>query len=204
VQELVKQITKTTMIDHKTNRIFIKLAVFACFFYSSTSTSKEQRSINYAHHMQQLVNIAQNSAAKTPFAAMIVDSKSGEILCIDTNPGTYSPIDHGEIEAIRNCSDKYQDKMRWRNTTLISTAEPCPMCQGAISWANISTVVYGTSIPYLIENGWRQLNLRAYEIASRSTFNRTKIIGGVLADQTDRLFDRRSKKENKHNAHQTH
>ncbi len=192
------------MIEQKTTRFSVVLAVFTCFLYGPVATSKEQHPINYAHHMQKLVDIAQNSTAKTPFAAMIVDNKSGKILCIDTNPGTYSPIDHGEIEAIRNCSDKYQEKMRWRNTTLISTAEPCPMCQGAISWANISTVVYGTSIPYLIENGWRQLSLRAYEVARRSTFNRTKIIGGVLAAQTDPLFARRSQEGNKNHAHQTH
>ena len=29
---------------------------------------------------------------------------------------------------------------------LYTTAEPCPMCQGAISWSGIGTVVSGTSI----------------------------------------------------------
>ncbi len=188
----------------KTNNLAGKMAVLACLFCCYATLSKEQQTIDYAHRMQQLVKIAQKKSAKTPFAAMIVDSRSGKILCIDTNPGSYSPIDHGEIEAIRNCSDKYEDKIRWRNTTLISTAEPCPMCQGAISWANISTVVYGTSIPFLIENGWRQLNLRAHEVAAHSTFNRTRIIGGVLSEQTDRLFIRNSKKESEHNAHQAH
>ncbi len=192
------------MNDQKTHKISIFLTVFACLFTGVAAQSKEQNPIDYAHRMQQLINIAQNESAKTPFAAMIIDSRNGEILCIDVNPGSYSPIDHGEIEAIRNCSDKYQDKIRWRNTTLISTAEPCPMCQAAISWANISTVVYGTSIPYLIESGWRQLDLRAFEVAKRSTFNRTRIIGGVLADQTDLLFARGYKKGIKHNAHQAH
>ena len=77
---------------------------------------------------------------------MVIDNKSGDILCYGFNTKTYNPFMHGEIRAISNCSEIYEDKINWSSTTLLTTAEPCPMCASAIIWSQISTVVYGTSI----------------------------------------------------------
>lgn len=52
------------------------------------------------------------------------------------------PTCHGEIEAIRDACTNL-DTFDLSDCTIYTTAEPCPMCLGAILWANIKTVYYG-------------------------------------------------------------
>lgn len=52
---------------------------------------------------------------------------------------------HGEMEAIRDASHNLGTH-DLSGSTLYTTAAPCPMCKGAILWANISKVYYGCSV----------------------------------------------------------
>ena len=72
---------------------------------------------------------------------------------------------HGEVNAITNCANSQPfDPSKWHDYTLYTTAEPCPMCQGAIEWSHIGRVVYGTSIPFLMDHGWGQIGIRSHEV----------------------------------------
>ena len=51
---------------------------------------------------------------------------------------------HAEMQAITIASD-YLGGKYLRNCTLYVTVEPCAMCAGAIGWAQIERVAYGTS-----------------------------------------------------------
>ena len=51
---------------------------------------------------------------------------------------------HAEMQAITIASDFLGGKYL-RNCTLYVTVEPCAMCAGALGWAQIERVVYGTS-----------------------------------------------------------
>lgn len=54
----------------------------------------------------------------------------------------HDPTCHGEIEAIHNaCAELGTHDLS--GCELYTTAEPCPMCLGAIMWANIDRVYYG-------------------------------------------------------------
>jgi len=138
------------------------------------------------YYMALLVKKAQNNKA-WPFAAMIVNKDTGKILCEGLNSQSTNPTDHGEMMAINNCSKKYP-RLNWSKTILYTTAEPCSMCEGAVIWARISKVVYGTSIPYLIKKGWKQINIRAKNIIKTASFYHGSVVGGVLHKQTDALF----------------
>ena len=78
----------------------------------------------------------------------------------------------------------------YKDFTLYTTAEPCPKCATAIRWAGIKECVYGTSIITLIEQGWGQADISSSEIFGRSSGlgTRTKLLGGVLANETDAYF----------------
>jgi cytosine deaminase len=60
---------------------------------------------------------------------------------------TGSPIDHGEMNCLRNAG-RLPAKV-YRNCTLYSTLSPCPMCSGAIVLYKIPSVVVGENRTFL-------------------------------------------------------
>ena len=62
--------------------------------------------------------------------------------------------------------------------TLYVTVEPCPMCAGALAWAQIGRIVYGAPDPR-----------RGYSLFSPSLLHpRTEVTGGVLQDDCSALM----------------
>lgn len=51
---------------------------------------------------------------------------------------------HAEVQAITSAANVIGAKYL-KDCTLYVTVEPCPMCAGAIAWAQISRVVFGAS-----------------------------------------------------------
>lgn len=137
-------------------------------------------------YMQLAINEAKKNL-KAPFGAVIVDNLSGEILATGVNACALNPTYHGEIVAINNCAKKHP-KLDWSKVTLFTTAEPCPMCQSAIIWANIPRVVFASSIEHLMRSGWNQITIDSSELNSKAAFYKGTVRGGVLADKTDALF----------------
>ena len=64
------------------------------------------------------------------------------------------PICHGEIMAIHDAC-KALDTFDLSGCELYTTAEPCPMCFGAILWANIGKIYYGCNISDTEKIGFR-------------------------------------------------
>lgn len=123
-----------------------------------------------------------------PFATVLVDIGTGEIMAEGINRHGDNPTWHGEMDAI-NCAAAGQ-AVNWTGMRLYTTAEPCCMCQGAILWAGIPEVVFGTSIRTLKQLGWKQIDIPAEEVTRRTAFARCRLIGGVLEAECDELFRR--------------
>jgi guanine deaminase len=64
------------------------------------------------------------------------------------------PTCHGEMQAIRNACENL-GTFDLSGCELYTTAEPCPMCAGAIMWANIKKVYYGCNIADTDSIGFR-------------------------------------------------
>lgn len=105
----------------------------------------------------------------------------------DTEVTESDPTAHGEIKLIRSIARRGLGK-EFEGSILVSTHEPCPMCTGAIIWAGVSEVVYGTSIKSSSRLGRTIVNLGCRKIIAKGP-SRTKVIGGVLSDQCSRLYD---------------
>lgn len=143
--------------------------------------------MNHDDYMQQAILMAQK-VPKFPFGAVIIQQTTGEIIAKGFNRSSENPTYHGEIDAINHCAARHS-QIDWTELDLYTTAEPCAMCQSAIAWAGISTVYYGTSIPYLQSLGLRQIDIRAEEVARRTPFRQTKVIGGILERACNALFE---------------
>lgn len=80
-----------------------------------------------------------------PFGTVIV--KDNKIIakghnCVLKNN---DPTAHGEIMAIKAACKKL-GTYKLTGCTLYTTAQPCPMCLGAILWAGIKNIYYGCTI----------------------------------------------------------
>lgn len=89
-----------------------------------------------------------------PFGSVIV--KDGKIVGRGHNRVLLhrDPTCHGEVEAIRDAC-KNLSTHDLAGCQIYTTAEPCPMCKGAILWANIGKVYYGCSIDDTDRIGFR-------------------------------------------------
>ncbi len=150
------------------------------------STSPGQKR-SHEDYMRRAIALAKQ-VPQLPFGAVIVRRATGEIVAEGFNRSSESPTFHGEIDAINRCAAAHPS-IDWTELDLYTTAEPCPMCQSAIEWAGIATVYYGSSIPYLKDRGWWQIDIRAEEVARRTSFRQTRVVGGILESECNPLFD---------------
>lgn len=89
-----------------------------------------------------------------PFGAVIV--KDGKIVARGHNQVVKNndPTCHGEMQAIRAASKK-MGTFDLSGCDIYTTGEPCPMCMGAILWANLNKVYYGCNIDDTEKIGFR-------------------------------------------------
>ncbi len=143
--------------------------------------------MDHERYMRRAIELAHLNP-DAPFGCVIADVESAGILAEGVNDAEKSPILHGETAAIMNLVGSRPDA-DWARMTLYTTAEPCPMCSGAILWSGIPRVVYGTSIATLKGLGLPQIDLPAEEIAARSSFGGFEVVGAVLEGECDALFE---------------
>jgi tRNA(adenine34) deaminase len=84
---------------------------------------------------------------------------------------------HAEMQAITAAADMLGGKYL-TDCTLYVTVEPCPMCAGALRWAQLSRLVYGASDPK-----------RGYSAISPFLLHpKTKVTSGVLSSDCSDLM----------------
>lgn len=136
-------------------------------------------------YMQRAIRLAGN-VPKYPFGALLVDEQ-GAVVAEGWNRAVHNPTWHGEMDAINKCAASHP-KIDWTKLTLYTTAEPCAMCQGAVAWAGIKRVVFGSSIPFLKTLDWWAIDIRADELSRLAKFRNCTVVGGVLEEECNKLF----------------
>ena len=104
-------------------------------------------------YLKMANEVAKRARAKgnTPFGAVLVDANSTVLMEQGNMEGDSGDATaHAEMTLASRASRAYSKSTLWRST-LYTTCEPCPMCTGAIYWANIGRIVYGVSEKRLLE-----------------------------------------------------
>lgn len=84
---------------------------------------------------------------------------------------------HAEMIAVTAATEAMGGKYL-TDCTLYVTVEPCPMCAGALAWAQIGRIVYGAPD-----------QRRGYSLFSPSLLHpRTTVTGGVLQEECTQLM----------------
>lgn len=98
----------------------------------------------YMKRANELAKYSMDNNKGGCFGSVIV--KDGVIVGEGYNTVTSDndPTRHGEINAIKNTC-KNLNTFDLSGCELYTSAYPCPMCLGAIMWANIKTVYYGAT-----------------------------------------------------------
>ena len=84
---------------------------------------------------------------------------------------------HAEMQAITAAANTLGGKYL-TDCTLYVTVEPCTMCAGAIGWAQIPRIVYGTADP---KRGF-------HDIAPKALHPKATVTAGVLEEECRRLM----------------
>lgn len=84
---------------------------------------------------------------------------------------------HAEMLAITSATETMGGKYL-TDCTLYVTVEPCPMCAGALAWAQMGRIVYGAPD-----------QRRGYSLFSPSLLHpRTEAVGGILQEECIQLM----------------
>ena len=84
---------------------------------------------------------------------------------------------HAELLAVPAATEALGGKYL-TDCTLYVTVEPCPMCAGALNWAQIGRIVYGAIDPR-----------RGYSLFTPSLLHpKTQVAAGVLAEECSALM----------------
>lgn len=87
------------------------------------------------------------------------------------------PTAHAEMQAITAASNYFGGKYL-NQCTLFVTVEPCPMCAGAMYWAQLGKLVYGTPDPK-----------RGFTVVSTKILHpKTEVENGILADDCSKII----------------
>jgi len=133
---------------------------------------------NHEFFMREALKEAQKALAKdeVPIGAVVVCN--GRIIsrAYNLTETLGDPTAHAEMQAI-TAATNYLGGKYLNQCTLYVTIEPCPMCAGAIYWAQLGQLVYGALDPK-----------RGFSLIARNILHpKTNTIGGVLASECSNM-----------------
>ena len=130
--------------------------------------------MNDEHYMQLALAEAQKAeqAGEVPVGCVIVSQDHIIGRGYNLTEALQDVTAHAEIQAITAAAQTLGGKYL-NDCTLYVTVEPCVMCAGAIGWAQVTRLVYGTDDPK-----------RGFTVfAPKALHPKCQVVAGVLADE---------------------
>ena len=131
------------------------------------------------HYMRLALAEAQIALSKDeiPIGAVVVCHDTIVARAHNLTETLTDPTAHAEMQAITMAANTLGGKYL-TDCTLYVTIEPCPMCAGALGWAQVPRIVYGAPDP---KRGFR-------EYAPRVLHPKATCEGGILEDECRQLM----------------
>ena len=148
--------------------------------------------ISRAQH-ETFMRLAIEQARKNPAipsGSIIVKPDTGEVMARGVNNSAGNPVMHGEMVCLLDYV-RLNGNKGWDDMVIYTTGEPCSMCMSALVYAGIGGVVFGSSLGGIGRHGLDNIDISARAVVDASPFYRGLLLGGILADETDALFQAR-------------
>ncbi len=143
---------------------------------------------SHEQFMRAAIEIARHgvNTGQTPFGAAIV--QNDQVIARDHNAvwGSMDITAHAEINAIRKAC-RSLNRIDLSDCAIYSTCEPCPMCFGAIHWAKIPEVYYGTAIEDAENFGFNEIHISNQQMNELGDLGK-KIESGILEEECLEVF----------------
>lgn len=141
--------------------------------------------IEHQKFMQEALEQARKALEKNevPVGAVLV--QKGKIIARAHNlvRTQKDPTAHAEILVLRRGARRLTNE-RLNNTSLYVTVEPCAMCGGAMVWARVKKLIYGTKDPKAGAAG------SVVNVVKNPRLNhRLEVLGGVLEEDCRELME---------------
>jgi len=137
--------------------------------------------LNDTYFMKQALSEAEKAFDKgeVPIGAVIVCNRRIIARAHNLTEILNDVTAHAEMQAITAAASVLGGKYLI-DCTIYVTVEPCPMCAGALAWAQISRIVYGADD-----------EKRGYSLVSPTMLHpKTQVVAGVLAEEARELMKR--------------
>ena len=133
-----------------------------------TQQEKDER------YMRMALDEAKQAMAQgeIPIGAVVVCKESIVARAHNLTETLTDPTAHAEMQAITSACNELGGKYL-SDCTLYVTVEPCSMCAGALGWAQIPRIVYGTADP---KRGY-------HEFAPRALHPKCSVTAGILEEE---------------------
>lgn len=131
------------------------------------------------YYMHQAIAEARKAydLGEVPVGAIIVCNERIIARCHNLTETLNDVTAHAEMQAITAAASHIGGKYL-NDCTLYVTVEPCPMCAGAIGWAQLGRLVYGADDE---KRGYRRL-------APDVLHPKTEVISGVCSEESAQLM----------------
>ena len=134
------------------------------------------------------------------FGTLLVDADGTPVLAAQNSVVSDSDVTaHAEMNLIRAASRKFEPD-QLRTFTLYASGEPCPMCAGAIVWANIRRIVFGLGMEAIYRMFDAAPDAPALPMHAAGVFSQSprpmEVIGPMLEDEAEAVFQRTMSQEN--------
>jgi tRNA(adenine34) deaminase len=143
-------------------------------------------SLGHEHFMRLALEEAARGGAEGNHAVGSVVTRDEAVTARGRNleASTLDPTAHAETVALRQAAQELR-RLDLSGYTLYTTAEPCPMCLGAMMASGVTTLVMGARLqpgtsrwgPYAVE---KLIELTGWD-------NRLLVVTGVLPDECRRV-----------------
>jgi tRNA(Arg) A34 adenosine deaminase TadA len=148
-----------------------------------------ERDLRYLRYAIMIADRAREHGSP-PFGAVLVSDRGRILLEAENTQGETSDCTcHAETNLLREATRRFS-RTFLKHSAIYTSAEPCPMCAGAIFWSGIGRVVFGLSSEHVYafsQSNAEHLFEHCADVLARGT-HPVEVIGPMIEDEAEKVF----------------